>query len=291
MTTTSNNDNPAENGILGATVSFPYDRATVERFRKTFPRARWKDDLEAWFVPGKTAARRFDRWLERELHGSSTHADARGRDAYIFEPIASKYLVVLDDRLEVRTPYSRSVVTEMREVPFASWDPERRVWTLPYRSYEELLRRWTVIEAAAVRNEPAARKERAAQRRGSIQELASRTRAAERRRRRYPLRVGNLPPFEQPVMTRDYGVVAFTDCDGEPVSPELLREHYPGHPFVDDYVWGGWRPVGLEELVKTWPARKGSKRAMDDVWWQPTLDELRVARKAARALERRRRQS
>ncbi|TPJ81880.1 hypothetical protein FJ434_20470 [Mesorhizobium sp. B2-5-13] len=275
----------------GATASFPYDRITVERFRQSFPRARWSDDLKAWFVPGKMAAQRFHRWLERELAGTSTHADARGRDAYVFAPIVSKYLRVHDDRLEVQTPYSRSVVREMREVPFASWDPERRVWTVPYRSYDELHRRWTEIEAAAIRNEPAARKERAAQRRGSIAELASRARAAERRRRRYPLRAGNLPPFERPVMTRDYGVVAFTDCDGEPVAPELLRTHYPGHPGADDYVWGRWRLAGLDELVKTWPARKGSKRASDDVWWQPTLDELRVARKAARALERRRRRS
>lgn len=272
----------------GAAASFPYDRMTVERFRESFPRARWSDELKAWFVPGKTAAQRFNRWLERELGGSSTHADARGRDAYIFEPIVSKYLQAHDDRLEVDTPYSRSVVTEMREVPFASWDPERRVWNVPYRSYEQLRRRWADIEASAIRNEPEARKQRAAQRRGSLQEQASRARAAERRRRRYPLRAGNLPPFDRPVMTRDYGVVAFFDCDGEPVASELLRTHYPGHPEADDYVWGHWRPVGLDELVKTWPARKGSQRAVEEVWWQPALDELRVARKAARTLERRR---
>lgn len=272
----------------GAAASFPYDRLTVKRFRESFPRARWSDDLKAWFVPGKTAAQRFNRWLDRELGGSSTYADARGRDAYLFEPIVSKYLRAHDDRLEVATPYSRSVVREMREVPFASWDSDRRVWTIPYRSYDALRRRWADIEAAALRNEPEARKERAAARRGSPAEQASHARAAERRRRRYPLRAGNLPPFERPVMTRDYGVVAFTECDGEPVAAELLRTHYPGHPGADDYVWGRWRPAGLDELVKTWPARKGSKRAAEDVWWQPTLDELRVARKAARALERRR---
>ena len=32
----------------GATAAFPFDRATVERFRKAFPRARWRDDLQAW---------------------------------------------------------------------------------------------------------------------------------------------------------------------------------------------------------------------------------------------------
>ena len=33
-------------GMPSATVSFPYDRTSVERFRATFPRARWRDDLK-----------------------------------------------------------------------------------------------------------------------------------------------------------------------------------------------------------------------------------------------------
>ncbi|CCV16417.1 conserved hypothetical protein [Mesorhizobium sp. STM 4661] len=67
---------PTSNGSdrPGAMAAFPYDRMTVERFRKTFPRARWNDDLKAWFVPGKTAAQRFDRWLEREFSQTQTHA-------------------------------------------------------------------------------------------------------------------------------------------------------------------------------------------------------------------------
>lgn len=286
--TGNGNDKPksTEADRPGAVASFPYDRMTVERFRESFPRARWSDDLKAWFVPGKTAARRFNRWMERELASTSAHVDVRGRDAYIFDPIVSKYLLVHDDRLEVETPYSRSVLKEMREVPFATWDPDRRVWTVPYRSYEQLRRRWADIEAAAVRNEPEARRERAAQRRGSPEEQASRLRAAERRRRRYPVPADNLPRFERPVMTRDYGIVVFLDCDGEPVDPELLRAHYAGHPDNVDYVWGRWRPATLDELVKTWPARSGSKPE-SQVWWQPSLDELRVARKAARAIERR----
>lgn len=81
----------------------------------------------------------------------------------------------------------------MHEVPFASWDPDGRVWTVPYRSYENLYRRWAEIEAAAIRNEPEARRQRAAQSRGTPQGQVSRARAAERRRRRYPLRADNLP--------------------------------------------------------------------------------------------------
>jgi hypothetical protein len=89
-------------------------------------------------------------------------------------------------------------------------------------------------------------------------------------------------------MTRGYGMVVFIGCDGEPADPEILRAHYPDMPANDDYVWGQWRPATLDELIKTWPSRAGSKTEIEGtIWWQPTLGELRVARKAARALERR----
>ena len=260
---------------------------TVERFRKSFPRARWSDDLKAWFVPGKTAVRRFERWLERESSQADTHADVKGRDAYVFDPVVSKYLRLLEDRLEVVTPYSRTIVEEMREAPFASWDAERRVWTIPYRSYESLRRRWTRIEESAKRNEPEERKKRQAENRGSDKERAARARATERRRRRYPIDPENLPPPGRPVMTSEFGIVVFVGCDGKPVDPEILHGSYATVPSGADYVWGQWRPATLKELVKTWPARPGSQTDQL-IWWQPTLDELRVARKAAARMERRR---
>jgi hypothetical protein len=89
---------------------------TVERFRATFPHARWREDLGAWFVPGTTAEQRLKAWSGREWTGVLAHADKRGRDAYAFEPVTSPYLEVADD-LAVRTPYSRAVVTELRAVP------------------------------------------------------------------------------------------------------------------------------------------------------------------------------
>lgn len=131
---------------------------TVERFREAFPRARWNDDKRAWFVPGKTAVRRLDRWLAREADQALPHADAKGRDAYVFEPINSAYLQVAED-LRVRTPYSTTVIEQMRAIPWAHWDEELRAWRVPFRSYEEL-HRWTAIETAARRNEPEERKVR-----------------------------------------------------------------------------------------------------------------------------------
>ena len=138
----------ADDGTPGATAAFPYDRMTVQRFREAFPRARWRDDLGAWFVPGKRAERRLTAWMSRAWTGVLAHADQRGRDAFTFEPITSPYLEVAED-LVVRTPYSRTVIAELRAVPWARWDPASKVWRVPFRSFEELSRRWPAIEDAA----------------------------------------------------------------------------------------------------------------------------------------------
>ena len=128
-------------GPPGAVAAFPYDRMTVERFRAAFPRARWRDDLRAWFVPGTQAERRLARWAGREWSGVLAFADARGRDAFAFGPIESAYLEVGDD-LMVRTPYSRDVVAVLRTVPWASWDPGAKAWRVPFRAWEEPRVRW-----------------------------------------------------------------------------------------------------------------------------------------------------
>jgi len=112
-------------------------------------------------------------------------------------------------------------------------------------------------------------------------------RATERRRRRYPLDPETLPPFGRPVMTSTYGVVVFVGCDGEPVDPALIGTYYADVPISSDSVWGQWRPATLAELVKTWPSRPGSK-IDHGIWRQPTIDELRVARKTAASRERQR---
>jgi hypothetical protein len=45
-------------GPPSAMAAFPDDRPTIERFRAAFPRARWRDDLKAWFVAGTRVERR-----------------------------------------------------------------------------------------------------------------------------------------------------------------------------------------------------------------------------------------
>ncbi|RUV70535.1 hypothetical protein EOA78_20285 [Mesorhizobium sp. M5C.F.Cr.IN.023.01.1.1] len=273
----------------GVLAVFPFDRKTVERFRQAFPRARWNDERRSWFVPGKTAARRVDRWLARDAEFLDVHGDLKGRDAYAFDPITSPYLEVGDD-LRVRTPYSKTVLDEMRAIPWSRWDDDLRVWRVPFRSYEELRRRWCKIEEAARRNEPEERKRRREANKDSEARRAARLRSAERRRRRYPLPSEALPPMDRPVATERYGIVVFTDASGEFIERSVPAAFYPHAARADvDYVWGTWRPATLSELITTWPARR-EPLPMEHArgWWQPTLAEIRIARRNARSIERRR---
>jgi hypothetical protein len=260
---------------------------TVERFRQTFPRARWRDDLKAWFVPGTTAERRIGRWLARELSGTFTYEDERGRDAFAFDPIESLYLEAGAD-LRIVTPYSRTIVAELRDVPWARWDPDSKAWRVPYRSLEQLRKHWPAIEAAARRNEPEERRKRRETSQGTkLQEQAA-ARNRERRRRRYPVPSEPLPPIGRVLMTCDCGTVIFTTVTGELVEADVRREHYPNvGADGEELIWAEWRKPTLSELVKTWPAKQPpAEGEVARGWWQPTLQELREERRKARSIER-----
>jgi len=276
----------ADDGTPGATAAFPYDRITVERFREAFPRARWRDDLGAWFVPGKRAERRLTAWMSRAWTGVLAHADQRGRDAFTFEPITSPYLEVADD-LMVRTPYSRAVIAELRAVPWARWDPESKAWRVPFRSFEDLRRRWPAIEDAARRAEPEERRSRAESRRFSPEHGERRAEAAERRRHRYPVPEDALPPLGRVLMTHA-GPMVFEAVTGEIVEPEIADRFYPGvaaGPAA--LIWAAWRRPTHAELVQAWPARTTPGPAeLARGWWTPAIDALREERRKAASLER-----
>ena len=276
---------PAE-GKAGASAAFPYDRMTVERFRSAFPGARWRDDLQAWFVPGATAERRLNRWLGRELAGVLSYADDRGRDAFTFEPVESRYLEAADDLL-IRTPYSRTVVDELRSVPWAWWDGKLKAWRVPFRSWEELRKRWPVIEAAAQRNEPDERKKRQQARLGTPEQREAAARAAERRQRRYPVPDDPMPPLDRVLMTH-LGAVIFTDITGELADNATVKGFYPAVSSEGTtLLWGTWRKPTHDELVKAWPARwQADARDRARGWWQPTIDELRIERRGAASRHR-----
>lgn len=267
----------------GAYASFPYDRALVQRFRAAFPRARWRAE-GCWFVPGTTAARRVDAWMAQELAMLDRYADDKGRDAYLFEPLISDYLTVADD-LVVRTPYSRTVVEQMRAIPWARWDPEGRVWRLPFRSYDELRRRWPEIEAAARRNGPEER------RRKPPLELdpAAKRLQAERRCRRYPVPGDDLPPIGEPLATA-FGVVVFEAIEDEPVDREAAKAFAHVGDRPDRHVWARWRLPTFRELraVKPTPAAN-DREASERGWWLPDREAVDARLQQLRRSERARR--
>lgn len=268
------------------TVSFAFDRMTVARFREVFPNARWSDTLQAWTVPGRTARKRIDRWLASEADRRTPYEEERGRDAYEFEPILSPYLQVYDRGFRVKTPFSRTVVDELRQIPFARWNGDDKVWEVPYASYDHLQHRWEAIEEAAKRAEPEERRQRAVARKGTEQEAKAKRRTSERRKKRLPVPSDDLPPLGRPVATSAFGIVVMTEITGELVDPSETAEH---HPDADDeHVWAGWRAPTLEELVHTWPARvEPDEYGRLRGWWQPTIEELREARKGSKSRERR----
>jgi hypothetical protein len=274
---------PQDGEKPGAFVCFPFDRGLVERFRGSFPRARWRPAEGCWFVPGTRAAARLDLWVSREVAAFDRHADTKGRDAYAFDPIASPYLEVGED-LVVRTPYSRRVVDAMRAIPWARWDPERRAWRVPFRSYEALRARWPGIELAARENEPERRRERSAARRQSAD---ARALDRERRRRRYPVAADDPPPLGQPVATSPFGVVVFEALDADPApraeAPAVYRHvAEPGGPIL----WAHWRAPTWREIAAVRAAAAPSPGDRQRGWWPPTADDIAARRRTMREVER-----
>ena len=258
----------------------------MERFREAFPRARWRDDLRAWFVPGTRAEQRLNAWRSRKWPGVLAHADQRGRDAFAFEPIASPNLEVADGFV-VRTPYSRTVIAELRAVPWARWDPASKAWRVPFRSSEELRGRWPAIEGAARLAEPEARRRREEGRQASPEHGDGRAEAAERRRKRHPVPEDALPPLDRVLMTHA-GCVVFGAVTGELAEPAVAARLYRGvtaGPAA--LVWAAWRRPNHAELVGVWPARTPPGRPdLARGWWRPAIEALREQRRRAASLER-----
>ncbi|MCG7394815.1 hypothetical protein MHY87_18100 [Microvirga sp. ACRRW] len=271
----------------GAYAAFPYDRDLVRRFREAFPRARWRGEEQGWFVPGKTAVQRLNAWMAQELATLDRHADAKGRDAYLFESLESPYLTIADD-LEIRTPYSRTIVEALRSIPWAHWNPDKKIWHVPFRSYEQLRQLWPGIEEAARRNEPAERKKRREKQRRLGSEPPNPIQT-ERRRRRYPVTGDDLPPLNTPLATVSWGVVIFEDVDSHVIEEPLEKSAYPHVKHGPErYVWARWRMPALQEVYRAKALREPEDRVQRESrgWWWPTREELQERARKLREIER-----
>ena len=158
---------------------------------------------------------------------------------------------------------------------------------MPFRSFEELRRRWPAIEGAARRAEPEERRRREEGRRASPEHGDRRAEAAERRRKRHPVPGDAPPPLGRVLMTHA-GCVVFEADTGELAEPAVAARFYPGvaaGPAA--LVWAAWRSPNHAELVRTWPARATPGPAdLARGWWRPTIEVLREGRRRAASLER-----
>lgn len=191
------------------------------------------------------------------------------------------------DDLRIRTQYSPGVVAELRTVPWAWWDPELKAWRVPFRSWEELRRRWPAIETAAQQAEPAERQARSRARAATPPDPMALEQARERRRRRLPVSPNDPPPLGRVLMT-NRGAVILTEIAGEVADEADVARFYSGISAGEGpLVWASWRRPTYAELVRAWPSRiPATLTETRRGWWAPTLDELRTERRKAGSIER-----
>jgi hypothetical protein len=149
----------------------------------------------------------------------------------------------------------------MRAVPWAWWDGDLKAWQVPFRSWEELLKRWPTIEAAAQRHASGERKKRQQARIGSPEHREAVARAAERRRRRYPVPDDPLPPLDRVVMTTA-GAVIFTEVTGELADSDTAARFYPEISQAGlSLVWepGETYPQGTHQGLACAPAARSAR--------------------------------
>ncbi|MGG5822938.1 hypothetical protein [Falsiroseomonas sp. HW251] len=199
----------------------------------------------------RRAEHRLNAWMGREWSGVLTYADQRGRDAFDFDPIASPYLEIADTFI-VRTPYSRTVIAELREVPWSSWDPALKAWRVPFRSIEDLRKHWPAIEDAARHAEPKERRRRAESEKASPENEKRRVEATERRRKCYPVPDDAPPPLDQ-VVTTHAGCLVFEEITGEIVEAETVERFYPGvQAGSGTLIWSTWHRPCPASLRTCW---------------------------------------
>jgi hypothetical protein len=223
--------------------------------------------------------------MSREWSGVLAHADQRGRDAFAFEPITSPYLEVADGFV-VRTPYSRTVIAELRSVPWARWDPASKAWRVPFRSFEELRRRWPAIEDAARQAEPEERRKREEGRKAPLSTGTGEPRppsVAEAVSRAGGCTAATRPRADDPCGMRGVRGGHRRACRARgrrPLLPRCRRRTRRAD-------LGGLAQASHAELVRLGP--HGHAPGPADLargWWQPTIEVLREERRRAASLER-----
>jgi len=147
-----------------------------------------------------------------------------------------------------------------------------------------------LIEDAALRNEPEAKRQRRAER--EPQTEAALFILAERRRKRYPVLAHNAPPLGEPVAIFHFGVVVFEATDVDSLEGVAAIEALGTYPHVHDgtepYVWAHWRLPSVEEIYYTRPGKDPTAWDLKvrAGWWPPDREERNERLRKLREIER-----
>lgn len=172
----------------GVAVAFPLDDDRNQRFKATFPRARWSIERREWIVPGVRAPQRVERWVaeELEVERQKQLEEERARDALAFDPLPeSPWLSVGLDGIYVRTPYHPEIV-RMLKMMGGVWRLDEGAWRMPFISRGRLTTALPEIDRLALNAAAEAERQRAedAARKAKEDEKRERERAQQRAERR-----------------------------------------------------------------------------------------------------------
>lgn len=193
-------------------------------------------------MPGRNAEKRISSWLAKLEVEADAFADEKGRDAFAFDPIESPCLDASQSELRVRITLFEDRGRRASGSAILALGRRQSLLccSVPFIRGSSTPLAWPAIETAARRNEPDVRKARYQARKGTEIAEASKARARERRRKRYPVPLADHPPLARAVATR-IGVVVFTGTDGEIAEPETVAAYYFPND-VGELVWTAGGP-------------------------------------------------
>lgn len=136
--------------VKGATATFPRDLEAVRQLKHAFPKIFWSRRGGGWYLVGKTAARRLERWADEHLPTGDAYDGDKMHDEETIEPLelphGSQYAKAARV-YSILTPYDEELVETIKGIPRAAWHAKKRRWEVPVTSRRELAAALPTIRA------------------------------------------------------------------------------------------------------------------------------------------------
>ena len=123
----------------GVAVVFPYDKELIASLKKTFPHARWDSRYKRWLIPGKTADKGVDRWIETLTPALAEREYSIQNALFELAGIESKRVTRGRDHLILRVPYHPELVALISAFVGATWDSDDKTWSVALYFAPEVL--------------------------------------------------------------------------------------------------------------------------------------------------------